>query len=63
MPGFRHLCQTMGILVASFAPRRAVRGLLQNHEGARAQTMGLIFLSSLLDLLAGEAIAGPAFAV
>lgn len=62
MPGLRHLCQAMGILVACFAPRQAGRGLLLNHERTRAQTMGMLFQSCLLDPLAGDAIAGPAVA-
>jgi hypothetical protein len=53
----------MGTLVACCLPRWAGRGLLRNHERTGAQKMGLIFLSSLLGLPAGEALAGPAFAV
>ncbi|HRD95643.1 MAG TPA: hypothetical protein PLA97_04465 [Rubrivivax sp.] len=53
----------MGTLVACSLPEWAGRGLLRNHERTMAQTMGLISLGSLLDLLAGEALAGSAFAL
>ncbi len=49
------------MVVAYFAPGRAGRGPLHKHE--RAQTMGLILLSSLLDPVVGDAIAGLAVAV